>query len=286
MEDTLGLSDAHGMLPTPLEVIEAHLAWMKGEGGFSRNTVEDAERLLLKAHRELPGHLVKSDRDEISTYLYRESWSAQTKATYRGHFRRFFVWATDEDDPWVSFDPTARLRRPKVRKGIPHPATDAEVRAAVNDLPMPFLIHARLAAYAGLRCIEVARQHREDMDEREIRVFGKGDKPAVLPQHPAIWSLVEHLPPGPVTRNTRGGPATDHWVSDRTAAHLRRIGVDATMHELRGWYITMIQRTYKDATVTQRLARHESLNTTQGYVLVADEACREAVAGLPDFTDR
>lgn len=256
-------------------------------GAYARNTIEDAARVLWQAHKALlPNGLARAARDELERYLGREDWSRQTKATYRNHLRRFFLWATDEDDPWISFDPSARLKRPKVNKGVPHPATDDQARIAVNDLPMPFLLHARLAAYAGLRCIEVARACREDMDAREIRVFGKGDKPAVLPQHPVIWAIVRDMPAGPVTRQLRGAAATEHWVSDHTARRMRRAGANITMHQLRAWYITMIQRKYKDAAVTRTLARHENLNTTQGYVLVTDEARYEAVGMLPDLTGR
>lgn len=281
------------MLPTPLEVIEAHLAWLRASGLYAPTTIRDATRCLFYAHANLPNGLVRAARVEIEAFLGRDDWSKQTRATYGDHMRRFFAWGTDEDDPWLSLNPMARVRRPKVARGVPHPATDDQVRVAVNDLPMPFLLHARLAAYAGFRCIEVARACREHMDERDIRVFGKGDKPAILPQHPAIWQLVARVPPAEgwrqrtaLTWNSDGTEVTENWVSGRTAIMLRRAGVNATMHQLRAWYITMIQRTYRDATVTRRLARHESLNTTQGYVLVADEACRDAVAGLPDLTDR
>lgn len=272
------------MFPDVLQILEFHLKWMEA-GGFADRSVRDSGRFLRWAHAELPAGLL-SDSEEWTDLFATRGWSPQSKATYRGHVRRFFTWATDPDDPWIDLDPTTRLRRPRVKRGIPRPATDAQVRAAITATDMPFRLHCRLAAYAGLRCIEVARLRREDVDEREIRVYGKGDKPAVLPQHPVIWELVRDLPPGPVVLQPGGKVTSAHWVSCATSFHLQqRHDIRTTMHRLRAWYITMIQRTYKDATVTQRLARHESLNTTQGYVLVADESARDAVAGLPDLTD-
>lgn len=273
------------MLPLPREIINAHLSWMSA-GAFAKNTIEDVERVLHYADAHLPSGLIHAARQELVTFLARDDWSPQTKATYRQHICRFFAWATDEDDPWLSMNPAARLRRPKVNKGVPNPATDAQTRAAITRAAMPFRVHCLLAAYAGLRCIEVARLHREHVTAEEVRLFGKGDKPAIVPTHPLIWAAIRDLPEGPVTRTMRGRPASDHWVSDYTSRHLQReLGLPITMHRLRAWFITMIQRTYKDATVTQRLARHASLNTTQGYVLVVDQATRDAVAGLPDLTD-
>lgn len=283
MDDTLRSSDDHLVFPTPDEMITAHLKWMEA-GGFSDRSIGDAGRFLRWADKRLPAGIL-SNSEEWTELFAGQGWSAQSKATYRGHARRFFQWATDPDDPWIDSDPTTRLRRPKVRRGIPRPATDDQVRAAITRTGQPFRLHCRLAAYAGLRCIEVARLQRDDLDEREIRVYGKGDKPAVLPMHPLIWEMVADMPPGPVSVRPTAEPNSAHWVSCATSFHLQqRHGVATTMHRLRAWYITMIQRTYKDATVTQRLARHESLETTQGYVLVADQAVRDAVAGLPDLT--
>jgi integrase len=286
MTDTLRSPDDHLVTPTTPEIIKAHLEWMRA-GAFASTTMEDVERLLFYADGRLPNGLVSAVREELVSFLARDDWSAQTKATYRQHIRRFFQWATDDDDPWISFDPSIKLRRPRVHKGVPRPASDENARAAITQTSMPFRLHCLLATYGGLRCIEVAELLREHLTETEIRIHGKGDKPAVVPMHPLIWAVAKDLPDGPVTAKLRGGRATDHWVSLSTAYHLRKqVGIQTTMHRLRAWYITMIQRTYKDATVTQRLARHESLNTTQGYVLVADQAVRDAVAGLPDLTDQ
>jgi len=274
------------MTPSPEKIIGEHLQWMKA-GAFATNTVEDVERILRFAHKKLPHGLPEAAPGELTAFLARDDWSPQTKATYRQHIRRFFLWACDEDDPWLSMDPSTRLRRPKINKGVPRPATNDQVHRAITEAQMPYLLHCRLAAYGGLRCIEVARLARVHVSPQEIRVYGKGNKPAMIPMHPLIWEIAQHLPDGPITRRPSGMPATDHWVSNATSYHLqRKLGIPITMHRLRAWFITMIQRTYKDATVTQRLARHESLTTTQGYVLVADEAVLDAVDGLPDLSGR
>jgi integrase len=252
-------------------------------GGFATNTVEDATRLLRWAHRKLPEGLPTATREELTALFADTTWSPQTRATYRQHIRRLFAWAVEND--WLTFDPSTALRRPRVEPGMPHPATDEQVRTAITHLAMPWRLHARLAAYGGLRCIEVARLLREHITRDLIYVYGKGAKPAVVPCHPLVWELVRDLPAGPVTSRAGGQLATDHWVSWSTSYHLKRdLGIDVTMHGFRHWFGTNVQQTYGDARVTQQLMRHASLNSTQIYLLVTDARARAAVNGLPDVT--
>jgi integrase/recombinase XerC len=276
--------------PTSLEIIQEHLDWMKACEKFSVNTQEDARRVLLAGERGL-GALATADADELAAWLStgrnprtQEPWSRQTKATYRQHLRRFFAWAVEEE--WIDFDPSTRLPRARVPKGRPRPCEDAEADLAVTALPMPFKLHARLARWAGLRCVEVARLQREDVTPTQIYVFGKGDKPAVLPNHPRIWELVEPLPSGPVTRKPRSQAGLDHWVSTETAEQLRAIGARITMHQLRHWFGTWLLETTGNMEIVRQLMRHESMETTRGYTLVATSKLREAVLGLPDISVR
>jgi len=270
-------------IPTSLQIIREHLDWMKDSEKFSTNTIEDARRVLLAAERDL-GALATADEGELRAWLAGDGWSRQTKATYRQHLVRFFRWAFD--DEWIDFDPSTRLARPRVPKGVPRPCTDAEADLAVTALPMPFKLHARLARWAGLRCIEVARLHREHVTATQIFVLGKGDKPAVLPNHPRIWELVEPLPSGPVTRKPRSQAGLDHWVSTETAEQLRAIGVPITMHQLRHWYATDLLKTTGNMEYVRRLMRHESMDTTRGYTLVGQTELHDAVLGLTDISVR
>ncbi|HTI26209.1 MAG TPA: hypothetical protein VL652_34790 [Kutzneria sp.] len=271
------------MIPAPEQIIEAHLREMTA-GGYAVNTIEDARRVLLAAQSELPAGLPTAATDELVDWLARDGWSVQTRATYRQHLRRFFLWATANQ--WISWDPSSTLRRPRVPIGLPHPATDQEVHLATTRADLPHRLSCRLAAYAGLRCCEIAALRREDITAETMRVLGKGGKEAVVPTHPRIWELVTEVPPGPLIC-WRGGPVVAHWVTQRTTYHLRtKLDVWATMHEFRHWFGTMIQRTYHDSRVTQQLMRHASLTSTQVYTLITDDQARRAVLGLPDVSGR
>lgn len=271
------------MEPTPDEMIAAHRDWMVA-GGLSPATVESAVELLHRAHRELPAGLHQAFPEELAQWLATPGWSAQTRATYRQHLRRFYAWATDPADPWISYDPSTGLRRPRIPRRLPKPATDEQVRIAVHQTSMPWRLHCRLAAYQGLRCIEISRLRREHISAQSTRVWGKGDAYRDVPTHPLVWEIVEPLPRGPVAYRPDGGPVTAAWVSQSTRAHLHRRGVPISMHWLRHWYATVIQREYRDQRVTQTLLGHVSPASTAGYTLVAERSLREAVACLPDLS--
>lgn len=266
------------VIPTPQDMIKAHLKHL-GQGGLSTNTVEDVGRVLRAVHRDLPEGL-EADDEELTDWLANETWSRQTKATYRQHLRRFYAWALELG--WVEHNPAAKLRGVRVPRRPPRPATAEQARIVTTDLPMPFLLHARLARWAGLRCIEVARLHREHVTEADINILGKGDKPAVQPNDPRIWELIEPLPPGPITRKPRSQRDVEHWVSTETAKQMRALGVDITMHRLRARYATTLLETTGNMELVRQLMRHESMETTRGYTLVLTDKLRQAVLDLPD----
>lgn len=271
------------MIPTAEEMIEAHRIYMVASG-LSANTVTEALWLLHKTHTDLPAGLIEAFPDELTTWLANPTWSAQTRSTYRQHLRRFYMWATREEDPWMTYDPSTGLRRPTIPRRLPRPASDDQVATAIHRADMPYRLHCRLAAYQGLRCIEIARLGRDDVSEQTTYIHGKGDTHRLLPTHPLVWELIHDLPPGPVTRKVCGRPADAHWVSNATRQHLHRLGARISMHRLRHWYGTTVQRLYRDARVTQELLRHASPSSTAGYTLVAEASMREAMACLPDLT--
>ena len=56
-----------------------------------------------------------------------------------------------------------------------------------------------------------------------------------------------------------------------------RAGITGSAHSLRHWFCTALVEAGVDLRTTQSLARHESLATTQIYVLVSD---RKRFAGI------
>lgn len=262
----------------------------------SQRTIETKIWLLHRLDMDLllgqlaegsePSGLAGALPHELTAWLAKNGDTASAKAAYRAHIVMFYRWATDDADQWLSYDPSLRLPRPRVRKGVANPAPDDVVRRCVSEAAQPWRLHCILAAYAGLRPMEIAQLHREQVTEKWLTVVaGKGAKHAILPTEPPVWRAIRDLPKGPITRQPNGLPATYKWVSAATAQYLRgELDVDVTLRRMRHWHGTWLRRNF-DLRVVQERMRHESLATTQIYTAVTDAELAGSVGQLPDFTE-
>lgn len=279
-------SDDCSMIPTPDQLIADHLDHLRA-GDLSPNTIDDAGKVLRAADRWLsevgsPRGLLTAATEELTAWLARDGWSTQTRATYRQHLRRFYQWAVTVGH--LDWDPSSTLRRPRVPIGVPRPCTDAQARAATTLLPMPYLLATRLAAYQGLRCIEIARLHKAHVEPDGTRVWGKGNHYDVIPTHHRVWEIVKDLPDGPLVTRRRGWPVDDQWMTKMGARVLRAHDLDITMHQLRHWFATTLLRATGNMEKVRRLMRHRSIVSTQVYTLVELDELRDAVESLPDLS--
>jgi integrase len=270
------------------DMIAAHLAYLAVD--YSPRTARDAAEVLTRLDRQLPYGLDRACHQELIDWLTQTRWShphppwsRSTRATYRKHIVRFYRWAVRDDDRWLDTDPSAGLPAVRVPHGVPSPASDRQVAAALA-LSAPWGLHCLLAAYAGMRPCEIAQLDRDDVGADNIAVVGKGDKPALIPTHPLVWETVRLLPAGPVTRRPDGRPATAYWVTQSTSRALRRAGIGITLRWLRHWYGTSLLAACHDLRVVQECMRHASVATTQVYTQVVDGQRRAAVGMLPDLT--
>lgn len=258
------------------DLIDGYLAYLRSASA-SDNTIKARRRTLGVLDRDLPYGLEEVAPEDLVAWLWREGLSAGSRDTYYGCMAGFYRWAVDTGH--FDFDPTAQIPRPKVPQRLPRPVTDEQLRDVLTRAADPYRLWALLAAYAGLRCVEISRLHREDVTERTLTIRrGKGDKPRVVPTHPAVWAEVSGLPAGPITE------LDAHQVSIYFVLYVTRnlkiTGV--SLHPLRHWFGTMVQRLHKDLRVTQELMGHASPATTAGYALVSADDSRAAVSLLPD----
>lgn len=262
------------------DLIEKHLrrltAW-----GWSEETIKDRRKLLRRLDRDLPFGLEEATADELEDWLARFT-SNQTKATYYGHIVGFYTWACGEDG-YLDFNPAASLRRPKVPAGVPNPVTDDELAEVLSRAEEPFRTWLYLAAYAGLRPVEIAKLERKDVTEHTITVRGgKGGKNAAIPTHALIWAIVKDRPAGRITRQKTGGPCTADYISARCGDYLRRLGIHGIgCRRLRHWYATTALLNTHDLRIVQGLMRHSSPTTTAVYTQITDGQRRSAVDSLP-----
>jgi len=250
--------------------------------GRAKTTRDSARTSLTRWDALLPMGLLIALPEEIEGLLA-EDFPAGTRATYYDTLVRFYRWLAKTER--IDYDPTAGMSRPRVPRQTRRPPTDAHVALACERGREPWRLHYRLAAFAGLRCCEIARLYRDDVTRSDGTLLrGKGGKQRIVPTPPEVWDLVEPLGPGPVTRKLDGGAATAAWVSTSGNAHLEVLGARATMHGLRRWFATTALAAGADLRVVQELMGHASVATTEVYTYVFDHAKISAVERMPRLT--
>jgi integrase/recombinase XerC len=244
--------------------------------GHPATTVDTYAVALRRAAAELPAGLRAYDH-ELEHWLG-GCGAPSTRNVYRAALQGFYRWAVRQEH--IDQDPAAGLAPVRLRRGVPRPASLAELGSILEHTVDPVRLWAVLAAYAGARCIEIARLDRRDVTEQTVRLHGKGDRERLVPTHPQLWAAVCGLPGGLIA-----GGRTRRQVSSRAAAAFDHIGLpDVTMHRLRHLAGTLWQQATGDIRVTQELLGHASVATTMVYTAVSDEAMRRAVLAMPAVT--
>jgi len=258
-----------------IDLYLTHLA----ERGCTEATLDTNRAILHRADVNLPFGLDRSDDDELRAYLYRRdkplAWSSQR--TYYVTLNCFYQWA--KTSRILRSNPMEHIATPKTRGHLPRVAEDHHVQWVLSQAAQPYRLWGTLAAYGNLRCIEIARLHREHITEHDIVIHrGKGDKARLVPTHALVWDAVRNLPHGPVT------DCTPNQVSIRFWKYCVRSGIRGlSMHRLRGWWATAAYNATHDVLTVQLSMGHESASTTAGYIRRTRSQARAVVDALPTF---
>lgn len=282
MTSALAEADPRGM-----ELIDGYIEHLR-RAGRSDQTMRDRLGILTRLNRELLYGVGQVSREELAQWLYRARWSQNTRATYYRCLKSFYGWAADPDDPWITDNPMRRMERVANPASMPRACTDEQLAELLARAREPFRTWAILAAYNGLRCIEISRLNREDVTEKQLMVVrGKGGRPRVHDTDSAVWAAVKDLPPGAIARVPGSGErATAHYVSAYAADHFQRVlKIPVSLHKMRHWLGTTVQREYRDIRVTQAILGHASIVSTQVYTNATDQQQRAARATLPRFSE-
>lgn len=262
--------------------ISQHVAWLRASGASPR-TVEAREWCLRMVNRRLPLGLEWAATEELAEILGNPAWSANTLFTYWGHCWCYYHWAADRPGNVLEWNPMEDLKRPRKPRGTPRPITQELLAEILGRACEPYRTFAVLAAYAGLRCKEIAGLHRGDITEAAVYIRdSKGGDPEQVPTHPLVWETVRHFPDGSIPLHI-GGWTDAHLVSINWADYVRRqlrlprMG----LHRLRHTFATELRKMGYDLFVIQKLMRHRHISSTEIYVDVADRERRLAVAALP-----
>jgi integrase len=243
-----------------------HLAASNASTGTVRLRLYWLGRLALLAPRPW---IVTTD--DLTTFLARPSWSAETRKSARATVTTFYAWAASAGH--IGQDPAARLPRITVPRGRPRPAPELVVQNALGRADERATLMVQLAYLQGLRRGEVARLHSDDLVDDSLRIRGKGGVIRVLPLHPEVARRLHAIAPGWVFPGPHG-----HLSPDAVGRILsRHLGPGWSGHTLRHAAASRWYRNTRDIVAVRDLLGHASVATTQIYTATPDGALRAAV---------
>ena len=280
-----GTGAAHG-LDMDLDVIE-YARWASKIRGLSPNTIRVRTQLLDRMHTYLgialrdaePGHLLKFERAAIA------GRSPETRRAYACHLRAFYRWLIQTGA--ITEDPSAMLTLPIVPKHLPRPIEEDDLAIALAAARPKMRAMLVLAAFAGLRCSEIAGLDWSDLHRQadgslylHIR-HAKGHKERTVEVGNVVHeALRAHgiRRRGPMFLGLEGRQMDGRSLSRTANTHLARHGIAATMHQLRHRYGSVAYELSRDLRMVQQQMGHASPETTAGYTRVSAEAAARMVA--------
>ena len=232
-------------------------------------SIEKMVRAARQFDKAVDGAILSSTRQDVESYLDNRQIGARTRYWWISTLHAFYDWAITEG--LTTDDPTKAIARPKMRRSLPRPMSDEDLRRALDVAPPKERCWVALAALQGLRCQEIAGLRRDDVLDSEglLRVVhGKGGHERLLPLHREVLAALRALPmprSGDVFQRPRGGPYSPAQLSEAFNYFLRSAGVDATAHQLRHWFGTHMYGTSHDLRLTQEMLGHANPATTAIY---------------------
>ena len=262
-------------------------------------TVEAYRRDLAQAAARIGKPLPAATTDDLRTYLaqLRADGLAGTTISRRlSALRSFYahqvMLGVRADNPGAEIE--SPRRRPKLPRTLSPREAERLIEAAAGTTPRALRDAAlvELLYGAGLRVSEAVGLDRAgvDLDERLVRVIGKGNKERIVPiGRSAVEALRRYLSRGrpyldrrfraELFLNAKGGPLT------RAGAFLilRKLADKAGLepgrvhpHLLRHSFATHLLEGGADLRSVQEMLGHADLATTEVYTHVTDKRRREA----------
>ncbi|MGM0525620.1 MAG: site-specific tyrosine recombinase XerD [Pseudomonadota bacterium] len=282
--------------PEDDEHIDAFVEHLWLHQGVSPNTQASYRSDLRRYCDYLSGQklrLLETTATSLQDYLlWRRAQGLSPRSTSRflSAMKKFSQFAVKQG--WLTVDPGARLKRPKLPQSIPHSLSEQDVEALLDapdtdtelglrDRTMLEVIYA-----SGLRVTELIRLQYDQVSVSQglVRIVGKGDKERLVPlgQEALDW-LQQYLKNGrPLLSNKqspwifitqRGTLLTRQAFWYRIKHYAQQAGIRAHLspHTLRHAFATHLLNHGADLRVLQMLLGHSDLSTTQIYTQVARE---------------
>lgn len=271
-------------------VIERHIAELR-QRRRTAGTIYARQRAIARMAAGIGVPLLDATGDDLSGWLGSLGVIDNTIVHYASHARCFYRWAARKQ--LIRANPMDEVIVPVLVRGLPRPISEQDLMAALAAAPQPVRIWLVLAAYAGLRCCEIAWLRRENvLDTASPPVLlitpdaTKGHRGRIVPlaSFAAAELAAAGMPrAGYLYRRADGRPGPNHpaVISHVGNRYLHESGIDATMHQLRHRFGTMTYQARKDLRLVQELMGHADPATTAGYAAYCQADAIDVVEALP-----
>lgn len=268
------------------ELLARHERYLKARNR-ARSTVEQYRRLNRAFSDWLgPRTLDQATREDVEAFLAGRRIGPTGRCHYLSILRSLYAWMIDEE--LCELDPTRRIPRPVLPRGLPRPVESADLLRAFRLASPRTAAFIALAALAGLRAKEVAGVAVRDLlfhlDPPALLVSNpKGHHERVVPLHVEVHAALAaygiprsgYLFPG-----TDGGHVKPYVVSQDVGRHFRDLGIPASCHQLRHWCATAVYQESRDLRLTQTLLGHRDPSSTAIYAAFDQSQAAKAVGRL------
>ena len=297
--------------PSVPELVERFLAYLAEERRYSRYTIRNYRQALLDLVREEGGdrHSQRSrdlrtvEARDLRSYIVeaqREGISRRTLHLRLSAIRSFYRYLHRLGE--VPKNPATGLVLPAYRKPLPKFFSAAQMKTFL-EAPSRLLAEGRIDAFtatrdevvfelfygAGLRISELteARWKMVDLENRTVRVVGKGRKERICPmgetaaakltrfrEQQAVAVGGENF----VIQDSFGKPLPAYRIQRDMKTYLRDSGLpeDLTPHKIRHSFATHLLNAGADLRAVQSMLGHASLSTTQIYTHVGLDRLKAA----------
>lgn len=282
------------------KIIEKYLEYLEKELNYSKMTRVDYES-DLRAYKDFLNEknidYLKVKKDEIIAYLkYLDDLKYQNSSISRmlSSIRSFYNYL--EEIKMIESNEFKRIRNPKVSKKLPNYLSIVEIEKIlesitddnINDIRDKCLFE--LIYSTGLRVSETSNLLLKDIDlnEKSIRVFGKGGKERIVYFGDVLLNLfnnylkirkefLKHGDKEYLFVNNNGEYLSRQSIEYIINKIMKRslINHKISPHTLRHSYATHLLDNGADLRSVQELLGHENLNTTEIYTHVSKEHLRE-----------
>jgi site-specific recombinase XerD len=184
-------------------------------------------------------------------------------------------------DGVLEHSPAEYVRRPRVSTesptlGLSHLQLEGMLTASRKSANIHDFALVTMLGLLGLRIFEATGANIEALEEvhghRVLRVWGKGDKVALVPLPPAVGRAIERAVDGrsvgPILRSRTGSRMDRHCATRRLHALAGAAGVSTARmhpHMLRHTFVTTMLDAGVDLRDVQIAARHADPRTTMRY---------------------